>query len=139
MTKALFEPFALKSLELKNRIAMAPMTRSMSPHGVPGRNVAAYYRARAEGGTGFIIAEGTTINWLAASGNADIPNFHNPEAIAGWRHVVNEVHAAGGKIAPQLWHQGASRRPGTGQNPPEPSEAPSAVEGVAQAMTDSDV
>ena len=45
MTKALFEPFTLKSLELKNRIAMAPMTRSMSPNGNPGRDVAANYRA----------------------------------------------------------------------------------------------
>jgi pimeloyl-ACP methyl ester carboxylesterase len=49
MTKVLFEAFTLKSLELKNRIAMAPMTRGMSSNGIPGRNVAAYYRARAEG------------------------------------------------------------------------------------------
>ena len=82
-TKALFEPFTLKSLELKNRIAMAPMTRSMSPNGIPGRNVAAYYRARAEGGTGLIITEGTTINRLAASNNANIPNFHAPGGDSG--------------------------------------------------------
>jgi 2,4-dienoyl-CoA reductase-like NADH-dependent reductase (Old Yellow Enzyme family) len=139
MTKALFEPFTLKSLELKNRIAMAPMTRSMSPNGIPGRDVAAYYRARAKGGTGLIITEGTTINRLAASNNANIPNFHAPGAIAGWSRVVNEVHEAGAKIAPQLWHQGASRTPGTGPNPTEPSEGPSTIEGVAQAMTDSDI
>jgi 2,4-dienoyl-CoA reductase-like NADH-dependent reductase (Old Yellow Enzyme family) len=139
MTKALFEPFTLKSLELKNRIAMAPVTRSMSPNGIPGRDVAAYYRARAEGGTGLIITEGTTINRLAASNNANIPNLHAPGAIAGWSRVVNEVHEAGGKIAPQLWHQGTSRPPGTGPNPNEPSEGPSAIEGVAQAMTDSDI
>jgi len=47
--QALFEPFTVKSLELKNRIAMASMTRGMSPNGIPGRDVAAYYRARAEG------------------------------------------------------------------------------------------
>jgi len=117
MTGALFEPFSLKSLELKNRIAMAPMTRGMSPNGIPGRNVAAYYRSRAEGGTGLVITEGTTINRPAPSNNADIPNFYAPEAIAGWSRVVNQVHEAGGKIAPQLWHQGASRAPGTGPNP----------------------
>ena len=139
MTTALFKSFTLKSLELKNRIAMAPMTRGMSPNGIPGRDVAAYYRARAEGGTGLIITEGTTINRLAASNNANIPNFHAPEAIAGWSRVVNEVHEAGGKIVPQLWHQGASRAAGTGPNPEEPSEGPSAIEGVAQAMTDSDI
>src|SRR5258708_22964343 len=100
MTKALFEPFSLKSLELKNRIAMAPMTRSMSPEGIPGRNVAAYYRPRAEGGTGLIITEGTSINRLAASNNASITNFHAPEAIAVWTRVVNEMRDAGGKIAP---------------------------------------
>src|SRR6201998_4803880 len=139
MTTALFESFTLKSLELTNRIAMAPMTRGMSPNGIPGLDVAAYYRARAEGGTGLIITEGTTINRLAASNNANIPNFHSPEAIAGWSRVVYEVHEAGGKIAPQLWHQGASRQPGTGPNPNEPSEGPSAIEGVARAMTDSDI
>ena len=45
----LFQPYRLKSLVLKNRIVMAPMTRSFSPGGVPGSNVADYYARRAEG------------------------------------------------------------------------------------------
>jgi 2,4-dienoyl-CoA reductase-like NADH-dependent reductase (Old Yellow Enzyme family) len=48
---SLFKPFSLKSLSLKNRIAMAPMTRSFSPEGIPTEDVASYYRRRAEGGT----------------------------------------------------------------------------------------
>ena len=59
---ALFQPFRLKSLDLKNRIVMAPMTRSFSPEGVPGEDVAAYYRRRAEGDVGLILSEGTVID-----------------------------------------------------------------------------
>ena len=55
----LFTPFRLKGLTLPNRIVMAPMTRSKSPGQVPGEDVAAYYRRRAEGGVGLIITEGT--------------------------------------------------------------------------------
>jgi len=51
----LFTPFSLKGVTLPNRIVMAPMTRSKSPGGVPGPDVAAYYRRRAEGGIGLIV------------------------------------------------------------------------------------
>src|SRR5262249_53520760 len=110
----LFEPFAVKSLKLPNRIVMAPMTRSKSPSGIPGADVAAYYRRRAEGGVGLIVTEGTIVDRPGACASTDIPNFHAPESLAGWRKVVDAVHAAGGKIAPQLWHQGMVRKPGTG-------------------------
>ncbi|WP_445928945.1 oxidoreductase, partial [Marinicauda pacifica] len=52
---ALFRPFSLGSLELANRIVMAPMTRSKSPGGVPGEDVAAYYKRRAENDVGLIL------------------------------------------------------------------------------------
>ncbi len=55
----LFQPGRIGSLNVKNRIVMAPMTRSLSPNGVPGPDVAAYYRRRAEGGVGLIVTEGT--------------------------------------------------------------------------------
>ena len=55
-SNALFSPFSLKSLQLKNRIVMAPMTRSFSPNGVPGADVATYYRRRAEGQVGLILS-----------------------------------------------------------------------------------
>ena len=54
----LFEPLDLGPVKLPNRIVMAPMTRNMSPGGVPGADVAAYYRRRAEGGVGLIVTEG---------------------------------------------------------------------------------
>ena len=109
----LAEPFALGRLRLPNRLVMAPMTRSRSPHGVPGSDVAAYYRRRVEGGVGLIITEGTWIDHPAASNEDNAPNFHGDEALAGWRQVVAQVHGAGGFIMPQLWHTGLTRRPQT--------------------------
>ncbi len=102
----LFQPFHIKNLALSNRIVMAPMTRSKSPRGVPGSEVAAYYRRRAEGGVGLIITEGTYVPHPAAGFYADVPHFYNEESLAGWKRVVEEVHGAGGKIFPQLWHVG---------------------------------
>jgi len=61
-SRELFQPFQLKSLKLKNRIAMAPMTRSFSPQGVPALNVADYYDRRVVGAVGLIISEGTAVN-----------------------------------------------------------------------------
>jgi 2,4-dienoyl-CoA reductase-like NADH-dependent reductase (Old Yellow Enzyme family) len=142
-TNPLFQPFSYKALHLDNRIAMAPMTRSRSPNGIPGADVAAYYRRRVEGGVGLIITEGTTVDRPGASGNASIPNFHEEASIEGWRRVVNEVHAAGGKIAPQLWHQGMVRKPGSGPHPDAKSDGPSGLSGtgkeVGEPMTDEDI
>lgn len=104
---ALFQPLRIKSLLLKNRIVMAPMTRSFAPSGVPGENVAAYYRRRAEADVGLILSEGTVIDRPAARNDPNVPFFHGKEALAGWQRVINEVHAAGGKMGPQLWHVGA--------------------------------
>jgi len=105
-TETLFRPFVFKGLSLANRIVMAPMTRSKSPHRVPGPEVAAYYRRRAEGGTGLIISEGTFVGHQWAGFDPSVPAFSGDQALAGWRRVVEEVHAAGGKFAPQLWHVG---------------------------------
>ncbi|TAL10600.1 MAG: 12-oxophytodienoate reductase, partial [Porticoccaceae bacterium] len=60
-SNALFKPFRMAGLELPNRVVMAPMTRNFSPGNVPGEQVAAYYRRRAEGGAGLIITEGTCV------------------------------------------------------------------------------
>ena len=65
-TRVLFQPFKLKSLALKNRIVMAPMTRSFAFDGVVGEPHVAYYRRRAEGGVGLILSEGTVIDRPAA-------------------------------------------------------------------------
>jgi 2,4-dienoyl-CoA reductase-like NADH-dependent reductase (Old Yellow Enzyme family) len=110
---ALFSPLTLPhGLTLPNRVVMAPMTRQRSPGGVPGPDVAAYYRRRAEGGVGLIVTEGTTIDDPVSSMSVDVPNFFGA-ALDGWRRVVDEVHAAGGRIAPQLWHVGMARNPKT--------------------------
>lgn len=110
-TDTLFRPIDVGGLQLANRIVMAPMTRCFSPGGVPGGDVAAYYRRRAEGGVGLIVTEGTWIPHRAASNDDSAPRFHGEDALAGWKHVVDEVHAAGGRIVPQLWHVGLSRKP----------------------------
>jgi 2,4-dienoyl-CoA reductase-like NADH-dependent reductase (Old Yellow Enzyme family) len=103
---ALFRPLTIRSLELPNRIVMSAMTRSASPAGVPGLEVARYYRRRAAGGTGLIITEGVAVDHPAAVDNPRVPRMYGEAALAGWRTVVDEVHAAGGRIVPQLWHVG---------------------------------
>ncbi len=123
----LFKPFRLKSLELKNRIVMAPMTRSFSPNGVPGENVAAYYRRRAEADVGLIISEGTVIDRPAARNEPGIPFFHGEASLAGWENVIKGVHEAGGKMAPQIWHVGSAASPSTKWTPPEPIDSPSGL------------
>jgi 2,4-dienoyl-CoA reductase-like NADH-dependent reductase (Old Yellow Enzyme family) len=104
-TEALFSDFTVGSLTLPSRIVMAPMTREMSPGGVPGPDVAAYYARRAEH-VGLILTEGTVIDHPASSSSEAIPRFHGADALAGWAEVVRAVHAAGGRIAPQIWHVG---------------------------------
>ncbi len=123
----LFSPFTLNNLTIPNRIVMAPMTRIFSPDGVPDEKVAAYYRRRAAGGVGLIVTEGTVINEPAASNHANIPLFYGEKALAGWKKVADDVHAAGGLIAPQIWHQGGMRNPGEGAYADAPSVSPSGV------------
>ena len=136
----LFQPLRVRGLALSNRIVMAPMTRSFSPDGVPGSDVAAYYRRRAEGGTGLLITEGVGIDHPAALGEAglgesDLPHLYGPRALAGWKKVVDGVHAAGGKVIPQLWHQGVMRAQGTGPHPQVPSIRPSGLWGPSGRVT----
>jgi 2,4-dienoyl-CoA reductase-like NADH-dependent reductase (Old Yellow Enzyme family) len=143
-TEALFKPFTVKSLTLKNKTVMAPMTRAFSPKNIPSKEVAAYYRRRAEGNVGLIITEGTFISHKGANGYENVPAIYGEEALAGWKHVVDEVHAAGGKIAPQLWHVGSVRNLGVGPKTEVPAYSPSglfkpgAENGVAMTQTDID-
>ncbi|WP_018634282.1 NADH:flavin oxidoreductase [Neomegalonema perideroedes] len=122
----LFRPLTIGPLELKNRIVMAPMTRNLAPEGAPGPANAAYYRRRAEGGVGLIISEGTVVDRPASRNQPGIPFFHGEAALAGWRKVVEEVHAAGGRMAPQLWHTGSTLG-GGGWEPEAPVESPSGL------------
>ena len=125
--KPLFEPYRVGHLTLRNRIVMAPMTRSFSPGGVPGADVAKYYRQRAENNVGLIISEGTLVGHPAAGNDPKVPFFYGLEALSGWERVAREVHAGGGRIMPQLWHVGSMRRPGDLPNPEAPSVSPSGL------------
>jgi 2,4-dienoyl-CoA reductase-like NADH-dependent reductase (Old Yellow Enzyme family) len=140
-TAVLFQPFTFKHLTLANRIVMAPMTRSKSPGGVPGADVAAYYRRRAEGDVGLIVTEGTYIPHSAAGFQPAVPRFYGDEALAGWKRVVDEVHAAGGKIFPQIWHVGLSARPGMQADPNAvgPSGMDKPGEQIREPMTQAEI
>jgi 2,4-dienoyl-CoA reductase-like NADH-dependent reductase (Old Yellow Enzyme family) len=126
----LFEALTVRGMTVPNRIVMAPMTRGFSPGGVPGPNVAAYYARRTTGGAGLILTEGIAVDHPAALGDAgleekDIPVIAGEAPLQGWRAVVAAVHAAGGRIVAQLWHQGVLRVPGTGPHPEVMSVSPS--------------
>jgi 2,4-dienoyl-CoA reductase-like NADH-dependent reductase (Old Yellow Enzyme family) len=137
----LFRPLRLRSLTLPNRIVMAPMTRTQSPGGVPTPEVAAYYRRRAEAGVGLILSEGTVIDRPASANHPAIPRFHGEDALAGWARVIGEVHAAGGRMGPQIWHVGSTVA--DADYAPAPAESPSGLLAPGQprgvAMTEEDV
>ena len=138
----LFRPFQTKSLRLKNRIVMAPMTRSFSPGGVVTAEVAEYYARRAAGNVGLIISEGTGIARSASLNDPGAPRFHGAAELAGWQRVIDRVHAAGGVMAPQLWHVGAAPGP-SGWVARGRIDSPSGLSApgkkVGEPMTDADV
>lgn len=143
INNTLFRPFSLKSLNIKNRIVMAPMTRSFSPNGVPTADVAAYYRKRAEGEVGLILSEGTVIDRVSSSNDANIPHFYGDKALAGWQNVINDVHTAGGAMGPQIWHMGIMDNHRSGWVPSQPFEGPSGLNrpgfNNGNTMTDADI
>jgi len=124
---SLFRPFQVKTLKLPNRVVMAPMTRSFSPQGVPTPQVAAYYRRRAEAGVGLIISEGTVVNRPSAANDPKVPHFWGADALPAWKQVIDGVHAAGGVMAPQLWHVGAARNRRSDWVAPGPVDSPSGL------------
>ncbi|MFG1277178.1 alkene reductase [Xanthobacter autotrophicus] len=109
----LFQPFERGDLALRNRIAMAPMTRARTRNGIADDLTATYYRQRAS--AGLIITEGTPIS-RTAEGFLFIPGIYTDKQIAGWRKTTEAVHAEGGVIFAQLWHVGrvshVSNQPG---------------------------
>ncbi|WP_375390742.1 NADH:flavin oxidoreductase [uncultured Sphingomonas sp.] len=132
----LFTPFSYKSLQLANRIVMAPMTRSHSPGGVPTDEVAAYYRRRAAADVGLIVSEGTGVDRPASLNDPDVPRFHGQAELAGWGRVIDEVHAAGGVMAPQLWHVGGVKTRHESWSPPGPYDSPSGLSRPGKAFGD---
>jgi len=100
----LLTPFNAGSLSVPNRVWMAPLTRVRADHAhVASDLIVEHYRQRAS--AGLLIAEATMV-----AGNARAfgwePGIYSPAHVEGWRKVTSAVHAAGGRIALQLWHPG---------------------------------
>jgi N-ethylmaleimide reductase len=105
----LFSPFSLGGLALRNRLVMAPMTRSRAVDGnVPNPHAAAYYAQRAS--AGLIVTEATQVSPQGV-GYIRTPGIHSAAQVAGWKRVTDAVHHAGGKIFAQLWHVGRVSHP----------------------------
>ncbi len=105
----LFEPYQLGPLQLRNRLVMAPMTRSRAVDGnVPNPLAETYYRQRA--GAGLIVTEGSQVS-PQGQGYVRTPGIHSSQQVAGWRKITDAVHREGGKIFLQLWHVGRISHP----------------------------
>lgn len=133
MTTALFTPATLGKLQLKNRIVMAPMTRSRATGNVPNELMAKYYSLRAS--AGLIITEGTSPS-PNGLGYARIPGMYSDAQVQGWRRVTDAVRQAGGKMFVQLMHTGRVSHPA---NMPVGAKllAPSALAAPGEMWTDS--
>ncbi|SEA28123.1 N-ethylmaleimide reductase [Flavobacterium gillisiae] len=128
----LFIPEKIGSIDLKNRIVMAPMTRCRAIKNVPNELMVEYYKQRSS--AGLIITEGTSPS-LNGLGYARIPGIFKQRQVSGWKEITKAVHKNGGKIVVQLMHSGRISHP---LNMPEGSEilAPSAVKADGQMWTD---
>lgn len=108
LTHPALAPVGLGALALRNRFAVAPMTRvSATPDGTPTAQMAEYYRGYATGGFGLIISEGIHPDATHSQGYFNQPGLVTDEHIAGWRTIVDAVHAADTPIIAQLMHAGA--------------------------------
>jgi N-ethylmaleimide reductase len=128
---SLFSPLQVGPYRLNHRVVMAPLTRMRAERSslVPRPLNAEYYAQRATPG-GLIIAEASPV-MATGFGNAGVPGIYSDAQIAGWRGVVDAVHAKGGLIFLQLWHVGrashSSYQPG-GVLPVAPSAVPISAE-----------
>ena len=104
----LFSEGKLAGVTLRNRIAMAPLTRQMAQSdGTPTDEMVAYYARRARGGIGLIITEGTyETDELACRTYLSQPGIANDKHVAGWRKVVDAIHEQGAACIAQLMHGG---------------------------------
>ena len=133
MALDLFSPAQLGAISLNNRIVMAPLTRSRAPkeNGVPQPMNVTYYQQRAT--AGLIVTEATPISAMG-HGYPFLPGIYTDEQVAGWKKVVDAVHAKGGKMVLQLWHVGRISHPSLLPNHVLPV-APSAIKPAGQLYT----
>jgi len=128
----LFTPIKVGSIELPNRIVMAPLTRNRAGEGnVPTDLNTLYYEQRAT--AGLIITEATPISEMG-HGYPATPGIHNHDQVEGWMKVTKAVHDKGGRIYCQLWHVGRISHPSLLPNNALPV-APSAIKPAGQAFT----
>jgi N-ethylmaleimide reductase len=124
---SLFSPLQIGRYHLKHRVVLAPLTRmrAAKPSLSPRALNAEYYAQRATAG-GLLIAEASPV-MASGFGSPGVPGIYTEAQIAGWREVVDAVHAKGGIIFLQLWHVGrvshSSFQPG-GALPVAPSAVP---------------
>lgn len=122
-SQALFSSFKIGTLNLKNRIALAPMTRARSgEERVPNELMAEYYSQRC--GAGLLITEATAISEMA-NGWSNTPGIYTDEHTKGWKLIVEAAHAKGTPIFLQLWHTGRASH--TDFHKPNLPVAPSAI------------
>lgn len=118
----LLQSYQLGNIELKNRVIMAPMTRSRADNEqhAPTDIHVEYYRQRA--GAGLIITEGAQVSERGV-GYINTPGIYSEEQVSGWKKVTDAVHEEGGKIFIQLWHVGRISHPKfhNGEKPLAPS------------------
>jgi N-ethylmaleimide reductase len=109
MSYQLFEPAQVGAVTLRNRIAMAPMTRcrATADH-LPTALMATYYAQRAD--AGLLITEGTSPS-PNGLGYARIPGLFNEQHVTAWQPVTRAVHERGGHIFVQLMHTGRVSHP----------------------------
>jgi 2,4-dienoyl-CoA reductase-like NADH-dependent reductase (Old Yellow Enzyme family) len=104
----LFKPATIGRVDLKNRVALAPMTRvSATAEGLATDRMASYYGVYADGGFGLLITEGIYVDEQASQGYLFQPGIATPAHAEAWKPVVERVHAAGAKIFAQLLHAGS--------------------------------
>jgi N-ethylmaleimide reductase len=125
----LLQPHTLGGLRLRNRVVMAPMTRSRAlPDGTPHESAPLYYAQRAT--AGLIVSEGTCIS-PEGVGHPAVPGIWSENHVVAWRSVTQAVHAAGGTIVLQLWHTGRASHPTVQQYGALPvAPSPVAIDGT---------
>ncbi|WP_433830487.1 NADH:flavin oxidoreductase [Flavobacterium anhuiense] len=103
-----FAPHSIGKLHLKNRFALAPMTRiSASIDGIPSEKMLQYYKSFAEGGFGLIITEGTYIDDKYSQTYQYQPGIVFEKHIEGWKKIQEAIHESGAKAIMQIQHSGA--------------------------------
>lgn len=128
----LLQSYQLGNILLKNRVIMAPMTRSRAnnPGRLPTDLMVEYYKQRS--GAGLIISEGSQIS-PRAIGYINTPGIHTKDQVAGWKKITEEVHENNGKIFLQLWHCGRMSHPKFHEG--EKPLAPSAINPNSKSFT----